>query len=60
MVTYNSYPNSAFPCLVQVNYPNGKVGFLLAQNFIDGLRYGGKKKKTNNVTLAAIFKCKKK
>lgn len=52
MVIYNSYPNSAFPCLVQVNYTNGEVGFLLAQNFIDGLKYGG--------TLAAIFKCKKK
>jgi hypothetical protein len=51
MVVNNSYPNKSFPCLVQINYYNGDIGFYMV-NYYEyeyGLPYG---------RFVALFKCK--
>ena len=52
MVIHNSYPSSMRPCLVQINYRDGDIGFYLAKDYTDGLTYPQ--------NLVAIFKCKQK
>lgn len=52
MVIHNSYPVSMRPCLVQINFSDGDIGFYLAKDFTDGLSYSCK--------IIAIFKCKQK
>jgi hypothetical protein len=51
MVIHNSYPEENFPCLVQINYIDGNVGFYFAKNF-------EKKLDTYSSKFVAIFKCK--
>lgn len=52
MVIHNSYPSPMLPCLVQVNYSDGDIGFYLAKDLRDVTNYVN--------TLVAIFKCKPK
>jgi hypothetical protein len=52
MVRQNFFPSIYHPCLVQINYKHGVVGFHAAKDFKDGLdSYGFS-------NIVAIFKCK--
>ena len=53
MVIHNSYTSPMLPCLVQVNYSDGDIGFYLAENYKGVLEY-------TNTKIVAIFKCKPK
>ena len=52
MVVCNAYPDNEHPCLVQINYLDGDIGFYICKDFEDGLNYQS--------SIVALFKCKPK
>lgn len=54
MVINHLYPTLEYPCLVQINYLDGDIGFYICKNFEDvnspGLNY--------QISIVALFKCK--
>jgi hypothetical protein len=50
MVIRNSYPDKAFPCLVQIKFYDGDIAFYKCRNFKSAFNYNGKP--------IALFKCK--